>query len=368
MYWDSCCSQRRYLGADALDLGGRVLDVEAILQAALLAFLREPKHVAIDLEIVVGDPDLGLHAAQLDVVARQFGEARDQRVAALVGGLIDGGVGGFDLPADLAPQVQFPGCIEADIVVVDRADIGRRAARRHQHAQQADDAVLAIQLAGIFRIAVDRREFRGGRHAALEPALGQPDRRGPHVEIGGGDAMLQIGQDRIAKHRPPCRIRWRRQSRIGNRSALVARERCFRQLRIGRHEVRPDRAARGQQRSCKRRDDASFAPRRHQCAAPGRAAAGLRRHQKAERDHQECDDGAIKEHIGIGQHGRLQPIRLIDAPDRDVMNGGAGAAHRPQRLFIGCDQGLVGLMERTSPLRKIGLMDLRALGDLRRRQ
>ncbi len=136
--------ERRYLGADALDLGGRVLDIEAILQAALLAFLRKPKHVAIDLEIVIGDPDLGLDAAQLDVVARQFRQTRDQRVAALIGGLIDRCVGGFDLPADLAPQVQFPGCIEADIVVVDRGDTWRGAARRHQRAQQADDAVLAV--------------------------------------------------------------------------------------------------------------------------------------------------------------------------------------------------------------------------------
>ena len=212
--------QRRYLGADALDLGGRVLDIQAILQAALLAFLRKPEHVAINLEIVIGDPDLGLDAAQLDVVARQFREARDQRVAALIGGLIDRGVGGFDLPADLAPQVQFPGCIEADIVVVDRADIGRGLPGGTSSAQQADDAVLAVQLAGIFRIAVDRREFRGGRDAALKPALGQPDRCGPHVEIGGGDATLEIGQDRIAKHRPPRRIRWRRQSRIGTAAPL----------------------------------------------------------------------------------------------------------------------------------------------------
>ena len=125
----------RDLGADALDLGGRVLDVEAILQAALCAFLRKPEHVAIDLEIVIGDPDLGLDAAQLDVVAREFRQTGDQRVAALVGGLIDRRVGGFDLAADLAPQVKFPGCIEADIVVIDRGDM--RAARLAAPARPA---------------------------------------------------------------------------------------------------------------------------------------------------------------------------------------------------------------------------------------
>ena len=221
--------ERGYLGADTFDLSRRVLDVQAILQAALLAFLRKPEHVAIDLEVIIGDLDLGLDAAQLDVVARQFRQTGDQRIAALVGGLIDGCVGGFDLPADLAPQVKFPGCIEANIVVIDRGDT-ERAARRRQRAKQADDAVLTVQLAGIFGVAIERREFRGGRHAALKPALGQPDCCGPHIEIGGGDTTLQIGQDRIAKDRPPCRIRWRRQSGVGN--APVAGERCFRQLRI----------------------------------------------------------------------------------------------------------------------------------------
>jgi hypothetical protein len=76
------------------------------LQAALLPFLHELKDVAANLQIVVRDLDLRLDAAQLDVVAREFGENRDKRITALVGRLINLRVGGFDLPADLAPEIE----------------------------------------------------------------------------------------------------------------------------------------------------------------------------------------------------------------------------------------------------------------------
>ncbi len=38
-----------------------------------------------------------LDAAQLHIVARQFGERRNERAAALIGGRIAVGIGGFDL-------------------------------------------------------------------------------------------------------------------------------------------------------------------------------------------------------------------------------------------------------------------------------
>ena len=113
--------QLRNLGADRFDLGGGVLDIETVLHPVLLALLYQPKNIAIDLQIVVSDPDLGLHAAQLDIVAGKFGQTRDQCVAALIGGLIDLGVGGFDLPAHPAPEIDFPRCVEANIEVVERS-------------------------------------------------------------------------------------------------------------------------------------------------------------------------------------------------------------------------------------------------------
>jgi hypothetical protein len=67
--------QRRQLRANAFDLRRSILDIEAVLQAALLPFLHELKDVAANLQIVVRDPDLRLDAAQLDIVAREFREA-----------------------------------------------------------------------------------------------------------------------------------------------------------------------------------------------------------------------------------------------------------------------------------------------------
>ena len=136
MYCDSCCS--------SVGIWARMLSTWAaafstsrpFCTAVLLSLLRDLEDVAINLQIVIGDPDLGLNTAQLDVVARQFSEARNQRVAALILGLIDLRVGRLDLPADLAPQVEFPGSVEPDIVIVDRAEPGccRRKVRAGRRA------------------------------------------------------------------------------------------------------------------------------------------------------------------------------------------------------------------------------------------
>ena len=108
MYSRFLLLQLRNLRADGFDLGRGILDIETVLHAALLPFLRQLENIAIDLEIVVGDLDLGLHAAQLHIVPGQFRQTRHQRVAALIGGLIDLGIGGLDLAAHLAPEIEFP--------------------------------------------------------------------------------------------------------------------------------------------------------------------------------------------------------------------------------------------------------------------
>jgi len=61
-----------------------------------------------------------LDTAQLDVVARQFREARDEGIAALLGGLIDLRIGRFNLAADSTPEVKLPGGVEAYVVFVER--------------------------------------------------------------------------------------------------------------------------------------------------------------------------------------------------------------------------------------------------------
>src|SRR5712672_4580105 len=110
----------RKLRADILDLGRRVLDVDAGAHPLGGALLRTCQDVLGDLQIVDSDPDLHLDTAQLDVVARQFREARDEGIAALLGGLIDLRIGRFNLAADAAPEVKLPGRVEADVIFVER--------------------------------------------------------------------------------------------------------------------------------------------------------------------------------------------------------------------------------------------------------
>jgi hypothetical protein len=168
------------------------------------------------LQVFIGDPELCLHASQLDVIARNFGEARNQRIAALVGRLLDPGVRRFDLPAHATPQIEFPGSIKPDGIFVEWENIGTvpTSGGGRERRQQAEDAVLAVKFALVLGIAVDAGEFRGGDDAALEPAFRQTDCCGLDVEIGFGDALLQAGQNGIAKFRPPRRIRRLKQPRI----------------------------------------------------------------------------------------------------------------------------------------------------------
>ncbi len=70
-------------------------------------------------QIVIGDGDLLLHAAQFDVVARHFGEERHENIAALVFAQVDLGVARFDLAADMAPNIDFPGGVEGRLIDAD---------------------------------------------------------------------------------------------------------------------------------------------------------------------------------------------------------------------------------------------------------
>ena len=112
---------------DAFDLRGRALRVEAGGDALPLPLLRDFLDIASDRQILVGDGDLRLRAAQLNVIAREFGQRRDQRVAAHLGRLIDLRVGGFDRAPHMAPKVELPRRVEADGPIADRRNRpGRR--------------------------------------------------------------------------------------------------------------------------------------------------------------------------------------------------------------------------------------------------
>ena len=57
---------------NAFHLRRRILGIQAAAHALLLELLGELQDVAVDPEVVFGNPDLVLRAAKLDIVARQF--------------------------------------------------------------------------------------------------------------------------------------------------------------------------------------------------------------------------------------------------------------------------------------------------------
>ena len=213
-------SSRKPIAFEYCDLSDRSVGTRAETLSACAAEVCASKPVATPFsaapprvsesrvipQILIGDGDLRLRAAQLNVIAREFRQRRDQRVAPQLGRLLDLRVGGFDRAPHMAPKVELPGGVEADDVIADRRNrnAGGGGART-ELGQQAGDAVLAVKLILIFAVGVDRRQLRRGRDAALKAAFRQANRRRLHVEIGRGDTCLEFGQHRIAKGLPPCR-------------------------------------------------------------------------------------------------------------------------------------------------------------------
>ena len=100
--------QARQLRLDGGELGRGIGDIEIGGQAAAGAFLGQPAVLPGDLQILPHDADLALHAAQSEVVARQFGRGGDQQVARRLLAGRHLGIGRLDRAGDAAPQVDLP--------------------------------------------------------------------------------------------------------------------------------------------------------------------------------------------------------------------------------------------------------------------
>ena len=243
--------QLRQLRPDGFDLRGGRGRVEARHEAALLARPHHPEHILVDLDVGEVDADLVLRAAQLHVIARQFGEVRHQGVAPALGRAVGLCLRGLDRSAHPAPKIEFPGGVEAGRIALERRADRTRQGGRHRAAlaDQADDAVLAILLAQGRAGPVDGRQGCGGGTAELRPAFGQTQRRGAHVEVLVGDARLEPRQQGIVEHAPPFGVglgrRGAGQDRQGRAGRFAGIEvgPARRDLGQGRDEFRADRAA-----------------------------------------------------------------------------------------------------------------------------
>ena len=239
--------EARDLRSHRLELRLGVLDVEPCRQSLLLERLRQIQETLFGFHVFIGDVDQGLGAAQLDVVVCHLRQRGDEGRAPLVLGSYDLSIGGFDLSADVAPEIQFPRGVESGGVVVERRD-------RRRVGDQAFYPVLAKEFPLVFPRPVHGRQFRRSGDASLSAAFRDLHRCGQHVEIGGGDALFQPGQDGIAKHLPPHRIRRlrcggaRRRALVGGRQSGV-REFGRRQAGIRGNKIGANVATRNRRRS-----------------------------------------------------------------------------------------------------------------------
>jgi len=116
------------LGAGNLSLGAGDVELAAAGQPGL--GLRDLGGVLLDLDVALGDLDLLLEAAELEVISRDFSEERDQGVAAAFDLCGDVGVGGLDVAADAAEDVDFPRGVEAGLEKVGGGAGGGEGRRR----------------------------------------------------------------------------------------------------------------------------------------------------------------------------------------------------------------------------------------------
>ncbi|MNE27756.1 hypothetical protein D3C80_1211770 [compost metagenome] len=98
--WQACL--------DRGDLGTGLSHIEGGGDTVAQAHLRQAQAVPGDLEVFPGNNQVALHGAQLDVVASGLGQQRQQHTTTVILGHFDHRIGGFDLAAHAAPEVEFP--------------------------------------------------------------------------------------------------------------------------------------------------------------------------------------------------------------------------------------------------------------------
>ncbi len=103
-------------------LGGGIGDVQVRGEAAAVARLRQFQAFLGGVDVVDGNGELGLDAAQLHIVAGHFRQDRQQRIAPRVLRGFDGGVGAFNLAAHAAPEIQLPRRVEAILPEIEGRD------------------------------------------------------------------------------------------------------------------------------------------------------------------------------------------------------------------------------------------------------
>ena len=239
-------AQGRQLGARLLGRRTRLLDFERRDEAGLLAPLRDLQGLELAGQVVVGDRQPRLGAAQRDVGERHLGGDRHLHVAQVRRAGPGAGFAGVERTAVGAEDVELPARVQA----------GREAAAR---------GLPAGGPAPRRGRAAHRRPQRGGRDIAQRPRLAQRSLGALHAGVGLQGLDHQAAQQRVVEAHPPLRQRGRVRCRRERRRQTTRRAPRPRR-------VRP--AAVSSSRS--RTEPASGCPRRPAAHARGGLRGGQR--------------------------------------------------------------------------------------------
>ena len=195
-------------GQRGAQLGRGVCHVEVRGHPTSSALLGQIQALPSGANVVAGDLQLGLDAAELDVVASHFGEAGHQRRSLrLIRGL-GARRRGFDRTPDPAPQVGLPRRIETALPDIERAQAAAlHAADRvagcavgpGRRGDNDKHAMIAGLLPGVRRVGIEAGQFGRPGDPQLRPRFGEPDTGGLDIQVFGRDAPFQAGQHRVAK-------------------------------------------------------------------------------------------------------------------------------------------------------------------------
>ena len=220
---DSCCSSRGISAAVVRNCAAAFATSRSVVTPPVARCCVRSQALLRDPDVVACDPQQGLCAAQLDVVARDLGQVAEQRVPpSLVRHLHRGGRG-LHRSSHLAPQVEFPRSVEPDLVDIERvqmrtpdtADIAARGAVGAKGIGRiGEHPDIACLLSRVRAVGVERRKLRRTRHAKLGAGFRNANGGDLHVQILARDAAFQAGEYRIVEQVPPVRV-----DRFGDRHA-----------------------------------------------------------------------------------------------------------------------------------------------------
>ena len=142
--------QRWDRGLGLRDIRASLLEIEGGGLALLEPGLGDLERALLDFHVAAGEGDPLLEGANLHVGRRHVGQKRDHGIAIAFDGSLEFRVRRFELPAQVPPEIELPGGVEAGRPYVERSR-GRRL-RVAEQVEVLADLGMSIIADGVLRL------------------------------------------------------------------------------------------------------------------------------------------------------------------------------------------------------------------------